>query len=268
MQASAPRRAARTASCTLASVSLHHHAERFSDVASRYESGRPDCPPAVIGAIAAELELAPGATVLDLGAGTGKIARALVAGGFDVIAIEPQPPLREVLAERARGARVLDGVAEAIPLPDGSVDAITIGDAFHWFDRPRALAEIARVLRAGGGLVLITTGADWRPASWSDELAELIQRGRPEHPYFDGEPWQQSVAAAGGFSDPWDVRVVVRQPTHPDRILDHIASFSWIAAMDQDEREQTLKRIREVIAAGETPSELPVNFYIGLTRRS
>jgi ubiquinone/menaquinone biosynthesis C-methylase UbiE len=244
-------------------VSLHHLAERFSEVAARYESGRPDCPPAVIGAIAAELGLPAGATVLDLASGTGKIARALVSGGFDV---EPQPSLRALLAERARGARVLEGVAEEIPLADSSVDAITIGDAFHWFDRPRALTEMARVLRDRGGIALITTGADWRQASWSGELADLMQRTRPEHPYFDGEPWQQSVNAAGTFSRPWDVRVVARQPTSPQRIVDHIASFSWIAAMPDDERERTLARIRELIDSGETPAELPVNFYVGLAR--
>ena len=248
-------------------MSLHRLAERFSDVASPYERGRPDCPPAVVGAIAAELQLPPGATVLDLASGTGKIARALVSGGFEVIAVEPQAPLRAVLLERAAGANVLDGIAEQIPLPDGSVDAITIGDAFHWFDRPRALTEISRVLRARGGLALITTGADWRQASWSDQLVELIQRTRPEHPYFDGEPWQQSVNAAGAFSEPWDVRIVVSQPTTPERIVDHIASFSWIAAMPEAEREQTLTSIRALIEAGQTPPQLPVNFYVGLARR-
>jgi ubiquinone/menaquinone biosynthesis C-methylase UbiE len=247
-------------------VSLHRLAERFSDVASHYENGRPDCPPAVVGAIAAELQLPAGATVLDLASGTGKIARALLGGGFDVVAVEPQAALREVLVEQARGARVLDGIAEEIPLPDGSIDAITIGDAFHWFDRPRALIEMARVLRPRGGLALITTGADWRQASWSEQLVELIQRTRPEHPYFDGEPWQQYVNAASVFSAPWDVRIVASQPTSPERIIDHIASFSWIAALPDGEREDTLARIRELIQAGETPPELPVNFYIGLAR--
>jgi ubiquinone/menaquinone biosynthesis C-methylase UbiE len=249
-------------------VTLHHLAERFSAVAARYERGRPDCPPAVVGAIAAELRIPPGGQVLDLGAGTGKIARALVACDFDVVAIEPQAALREVLAERAAGARVLDAVAEELPLADGSLDAITMGDSFHWFDRPRALAEMARVLRSHGGIAVITTGADWRQASWSKELSERVERMRPEHPWFDGEPWQDSVKAAGGWLDPWAVRVVARQATSPERIVDHIASFSWIAAMPEDERERALAGISELIAAGETPDELPVHFYIGLTRRA
>jgi ubiquinone/menaquinone biosynthesis C-methylase UbiE len=193
---------------------------------------------------------------------------ALVSGGFDVVAVEPQAALRDVLVKRVPGARVLDGVAEEIPLPDGSVDAITIGDAFHWFDRSRALIEMTRVLRDEGGIALITTGADWREASWSEQLVELIQRTRPEHPYFDGEPWQASVKAASLFSEPWDVRIVARQPTSPERILDHIASFSWIATMAVEERERTLAQIRELIEAGETPPELPVNFYIGMARRA
>ena len=253
---------------TLAGVTLHHLAERFSSVAARYERGRPDCPPAVIGAIAAELRIPPGGQVLDLGAGTGKIARALVAGGFDVVAVEPQAALREVLAERAAGARVLDAVAEELPLADGTLHAITMGDSFHWFDRPRALAEMARVLRPGGGIAVITTGADWRQASWSTELSERMERMRPEHPWFDGEPWQESVKAASGWEEPWQVRVVTRQATSPERIVDHIASFSWIAAMPEEERERTLRDISELIAGGETPEAVPVHFYIGLARRS
>jgi SAM-dependent methyltransferase len=249
-------------------VSLHRLAEHFPSVATRYESGRPDYPPAVVGAIAAELSVPPGGRVLDLAAGTGKLTRALVAGGYDVVAVEPQPALREVLAEQAPGAEVLEGVAEAIPLADGSVDAITVADAFHWFDSARALPEMARVLRDRGGIAVITTGRDWREASWGKELAELITHTRPEHPFFDGESWQQALQNAGGWEQPWDVRLVVRQPSSPDRIIDHIASFSWIAAMAEPERERMLGRMREIILAGETPALLAVNFHLGLSRRA
>jgi SAM-dependent methyltransferase len=250
MRATYPLRATRSKRYARG-VTLHHLAERFSAVAARYESGRPDYPPAVVGAIAAELRVPPGGTVLDLGAGTGKLTRALVAEGCDAVAIEPQPALRE-----------------AIPLPDRSVDAITVADAFHWFDGARALPEMARVLRDGGGIAVITTGRDWREASWGGELAELITHSRPEHPFFDGESWQQELQNAGGWEEPWDVRLVVRQPSSAERIIDHIASFSWIAAMEEAEREQMLGRMREIIQAGETPELLAVNFYVGLSRRA
>ena len=97
-------------------------------------------------ALAAELRLAPGAPVLDLAAGTGKLSRALLAAGLDVVAVEPQTALRARLAGAIGADRVREGVAEAIPLPDGSVAAVTVADGFHWFDSGRALPEIRRVL--------------------------------------------------------------------------------------------------------------------------
>src|SRR5689334_16563116 len=125
-------------------MALHPLADKFASVADAYELGRPDYPPAVVGALAAELGLAQGAPVLDLAAGTGKLTRALVAGGLDVVAVEPQAGMRERLAAHIGAERVRDGVAEEIPLEAGSVDAVTVADGFHWFDRPKALAEIRR----------------------------------------------------------------------------------------------------------------------------
>ena len=137
-------------------MSLHPLAERFASVADHYERGRPEYAPAVIGALAAELGLARGAMVLDLAAGTGKLTRALLAAELDVIAIEPQAALREVLATGVGEHRVREGLAEAIPQPDSSVQAVTVADAFHWFDHGKALEEIRRVLVPGGGLAVIT----------------------------------------------------------------------------------------------------------------
>jgi SAM-dependent methyltransferase len=246
-------------------MKLHPLAEQFASVAEAYERGRPEYPPAAVGALAAELELGPGAPVLDLGAGTGKLSRALVAGGLDVMAVEPLASLREVLAEKIGAHRVRDGVAEAIPLPDASVDAVTVADAFHWFDRPRALAEIRRVLRPGGGLAVISTVPDWRGASWAHELGTLVASTRPEHPHFDGPDWRDVVRDAGGWSEPWDVRITTWPPAHPERIVDHMGSMSWIAGMPADERAATLERMRTLIANGETPATLPLHVDIGLT---
>ena len=127
-------------------MQIHPLARQFATVADSYERGRPEYAPAVLGAFAAELGIGPGEPVLDLGAGTGKLSRALVAFGFDVVAVEPQAPLRRRLAGYVGADRALEGVAEAIPLADASVAAVTVADAFHWFDRARALLEIHRVL--------------------------------------------------------------------------------------------------------------------------
>jgi SAM-dependent methyltransferase len=246
-------------------MALHPLAERFSSVADAYERGRPEYPPAAVGALAAELGLAPGARILDLAAGTGKLTRALVAAGFDVVAVEPHASMRERLAEIAGADRVRDGVAEAIPLPDGSVDAVTVADGFHWFDQPRALAEIRRVLRPGGGLAVLTTVPDWTGTSWAHEVGTMMQDLRPEHPFFDGPSWQEAVRAAAGWTPPREVRVTTSQPADPGRIVDYIASMSFVAAIPDGERTDWLGNVAEIVGQGEMPVELPVHVVIGLT---
>ena len=105
---------------------LHPLAENFAAVAGAYERGRPDYPPAVICALAAGLGLARDARVLDLAAGTGKLTRALSGAGLDVVAVEPQGALRETLVVAVGAKGVFEGLAEDIPLADGSVDAVTV----------------------------------------------------------------------------------------------------------------------------------------------
>ena len=112
--------------------------------------------------------------MLDLAAGTGKLTRLLAEGGADVVAVEPVAAMRAVLAEAMPEITVLDGTAETIPLGPASVDAVTVAQAFHWFDAEAALAEIHRVLRRGGGLGLIWNAMDSSP-EWVAVLKELVQ---------------------------------------------------------------------------------------------
>ncbi len=246
-------------------MSLHPLAERFASVADHYERGRPEYAPAVVGALMAELRLRPEAAVLDLAAGTGKLTRALLAAGLDVVAVEPQDALRDLLAANIGSERVREGLAEAIPLPDGCVDAVTVADAFHWFDQKAALAEIRRVLRPGGGLAVLSTAPDWSGASWAHELGALIGGLRPHHPHFDGPPWQDAVRATGRWTSPREVRVTSIQSADPERIVDHMASVSWVAALPEDRRTDTIAQIRTLVETGETPSELPLHVVLGLT---
>ena len=146
----------------------------FDSAAGLYERGRPPYPPAAL-----DWLLPPGARrVLDLGAGTGKLTRQLVARGLDVVAVEPLDGMRAELARAVPGARVLAGSAERIPLADGAVDAVLAAQAWHWVDPARAVPEVARVLAPGGTLGLVWNERDERE-SWVAELGRIIGETRP-----------------------------------------------------------------------------------------
>ena len=162
-------------------------------------------------------------------------------------------------------ARVLEGVAEAIPLEDASVHAVTVADGFHWFDQPPALTEIRRVLRPGGGLALLTTYPDWSGASWADELGKRISGLRPEHPFFDGTPWAEVIADAGGWTPLRQIRVTTTRRADPTRVVDYAESMSFVAALPEERRGEWLAEAAALVEAGETPAEWPVHVVISLT---
>ena len=170
----------------------------FGRVASAYDRLRPEFASAAIDYAVASLGLAPGASVLDLAAGTGTLTRALRARVAVVVAVEPDDEMRAYVGGGARA-----GFAEAIPLEDSSVDAVFVGDAFIWFDARRALAEIERVLRPGGGLALLWR--DWcgreepsAPAEVGRLLTDLYERFRQHGPSPDAwrEDFGRSAFAA------------------------------------------------------------------------
>jgi SAM-dependent methyltransferase len=157
-------------------------ASSFGQRAAEYDRSRPEYSSEAIDLAAARLGLEADSEVLDLGAGTGKLTRPLIERFARVTAVEPDPSMKALLSQATQCYLALEGKAEAIPLADRSVDAVFVGQAFHWFDTDSALPEIARVLRPRGGLVLIWN--TW----WETELpippaaAELIERvfERPE----------------------------------------------------------------------------------------
>lgn len=157
----------------------------FGRVAGAYDRLRPEFAVAAVDYAVAALGLAPGASVLDLAAGTGTLTRALRARVADVVAVEPDDQMRAHVGGDARA-----GFAEAIPLADSSVDAVFVGDAFIWFDARHALAEIERVLRPGGGVALLWR--DWygreepsAPTEVGRLLTELYERFRRRGPSSD-----------------------------------------------------------------------------------
>jgi SAM-dependent methyltransferase len=248
---------------------VHPLAAHFGNVVDEYDHGRPEFPPAAVGAITAEFGLQPGARILDLAAGTGKLTRPLLAAGYDVVAVEPSAEFRERLTGAIGSERVLDGVAEQIPLADRSVDAVTVSDALHWFAMEAAFAEIHRVLRGNdgvGGLAVIFVGQDWRPAAWGEDLAELVTELRPEHPLFDGPPWQQVLRSSPGWGELRELSVRAPAPASLEQILAYLCSFSFVAQMTPTERAGVAARGAEVIGEREVPAKLDVRFRISITR--
>src|ERR1700761_5950501 len=152
------------------SASFDAHATSFGGAAATYERGRPPYPPEALD------WLLPGGAgrVLDLGAGTGKLTRQLVGRGLDVVAVEPLEGMREQLSQVLPGTPVLDGSAEHIPLPDGSVDAVLAAQAWHWVTPERAAPEVARVLVPGGTLGLVWNERD-DAEPWVYRLNQIVE---------------------------------------------------------------------------------------------
>ena len=151
-------------------------ATSFGNVAESYDRVRPGPPAAAL-----DWLVPPGCEVaVDLAAGTGLFTRALPGRAARVIAVEPDARMREVLARRSPEVDVRAGYGEAMPLPDGAADAVFVSTAWHWFDLPRAVPEIARVLRPGGRLGVIWTSRD-RTDDWVAEL-DLLQLAGIDRP--------------------------------------------------------------------------------------
>jgi SAM-dependent methyltransferase len=193
------------------------------------------------------------ATVLDLGAGTGKLTRVLAARYARVIALEPLGELRAILAERVPEAEALPGVAEAIPLDDGSVDAVFTGQAFHWFANAVAVGEIARVLRPGGVLARLwneTVEPSPLPPEYRARQTELYEAMPPPpiaDDLFDGTP----------FGDVHGGAVEHEQRSSRDDVLAFAASVSWIAG--RDDRDEVLAELASLLPEGDYSFHMSAN---------
>lgn len=231
---------------------LHDLVEGFRDP-ERYARGRAAYPPEVVTLVAGELGLAPGAPIVDVGAGTGMLTAPFLEAGFDVLAVEPLPELRTALTVTVGSGRVLTGTAEAIPLPDAAVAAAVCGDAFHWFDRTRAPAELHRVIAPGGGI-----GVLWRvprpdaQAPWFGEVARLMEEVRPAHVGYDEHGRGiAALAEHGGFSEPIRHEVPFERVTDADGVVAYVASASFIALLEDDHRERLLAEVLAALPQGE-----------------
>lgn len=215
-------------------AAVHRHAASFGGVAEAYERGRPSFPTPLVDHVAEVLGLRPGRRVLDLAAGTGKLTRALVGTGADVVAVEPSAGMRDVFTDLLPEVAVLEGTAEAIPLDDASVDAVTVAQAWHWFDPRGAFPELDRVLRPDGRAALV-----WNVRDLDDPLeaaaTDVLAPYREDTPGWEGLDLPAQVAGSPftrteQFTHWWSMEV--DEPAFLDRFL----SVSFVASLGPVDR--------------------------------
>jgi len=213
----------------------------FGNVAETYHRVRPAYSRPLLDAAQEALELDAGAHVLDLGAGTGRLTEELERRFAEVVAVEPDERMR------ALHDTALAGSAEAIPLDDQSVDAVFVGEAFHWFDTAAAIGELARVLRPRGGLAIFWTHWWETEPALPESALELLR-----------EPYQRFAAQR---KPPWDDRFTdspfesLRFERHEeamvverDELLELYSTTSSLAAISREEREQLFAAVRPLLA--------------------
>jgi SAM-dependent methyltransferase len=250
-------------------VSELHPSTRGFAAADVYERGRPDYPAAAVEYVVDRLGLRLGRMVLDLAAGTGKLTRLLVPSGATVLAVEPLREMREELERRVPGVVALAGTAERIPLPDASVDAVTVASAFHWFDADAALSEIRRVLASGGGLGLLWNARD-EHNPWQREVSELIAPLRGDTPSRTRRDWPAMLAGSGLFEHVERLLFEHEQEVDEDGLVARVLSVSFVGSLPLAEQRKVEERVRAIARGAEQPIRLAytTELYLGFAASS
>jgi SAM-dependent methyltransferase len=224
-------------------------ASGFGSGAAAYERARPSYAAAAIAHLARALGLGGDSRVLDLAAGTGKLTRALAPVTGHVVAVEPSPAMRAALRAGAPGVSAIGGTAEAIPLPADAVDAVFVGEAFHWFDTERAAREIARVLAPGGGLAMLWNRARWDRGElpWLERFDALVRPLRRDAGEFPGEHWQPALEALGLFAPVERAEFEHVHRLDGEGIVALVGSWSWIANLPDAQRRDVLAEVAAIV---------------------
>ncbi|HVL98689.1 MAG TPA: methyltransferase domain-containing protein [Egibacteraceae bacterium] len=220
----------------------------YATCGDAYERGRPGYPADALREVCTRLRIGPGSVLLEVGAGTGKLTRLLVHADRTVVAVEPVQAMLRHLTGAVPGALAVAGTAEAIPLRARSVDAVVVGTAFHWFDGDRALEEIRRVLRPGGGLALLWNNPD-RDHRWVARAWEIIDRHRSGTPGNRDLRWRDAFRRTSGFTALRHERFSHEDLTDLDGLRARVASISFIAALPEGARQEVLAQVADVASS-------------------
>jgi SAM-dependent methyltransferase len=219
----------------------------FGREAETYERSRPSYPPEAVAWLSEHLALGPGTTVVDLAAGTGKLTALLVPSGARVVAVEPLEEMHRVLRRVVPDVPVVAGTAEALPFGAASLDAVAVGQAFHWFDADRALAELSRALRPGGRVGLVWNARD-RSVDWVDRVWAIMDRVEKRAPWRDHDRWESVVGDRAGFGPVHAAAFRHEQSVTPEGVVDRMRGVSHIAVLPSDEQAVVLDEVRRVLA--------------------
>lgn len=243
-------------------MTIHEAAARgFERQAEAYERGRPGYPPDAIAWLIDQLGLRPDRTVVDVGAGTGKLARALEPSGAEVIAVEPVEGMRAVLARELPAVRALSGTAESTALDPDVADAVVVGQAFHWFDAPAALAEFRRVLRPAGRLGLVWNVRD-RRQELQRAIDEITEPLRGDTPSQAGGGWREQLERSELFRPVAQLERPFSLVLDPDTAVDRIGSVSFVAALEDPRRVDVLDRVRALVREHPEPWSYVTEVYV------
>jgi ubiquinone/menaquinone biosynthesis C-methylase UbiE len=241
-------------------------ASGFAAGSAAYDRGRPSYPQEAVDFLVDKLAIGPDSTVVDLAAGTGKFTALLVPTEARIVAVEPVAEMRETLARALPGVEALDGTAEAIPLPDGRAQAVAVAQAFHWFDAEPALAEIARVLEPGGGLVLLWNRRD-ESVPWVHEMSEVLRWHEFARSDYDQIDWRAVVAESGLFTELQHTTFAYEQELDRDGLAERVRSVSYIAAMEPAEREGLVEKVLRLVDDKPERFPLPYNTLVFWCRK-
>ena len=234
----------------------------FDREAQSYERARPSYPSDAVAWFAEHLGIGPGRDVLDLAAGTGKFTRLLEPLGARLLAAEPVDGMRAVLARTSPEVSVVACAAEFMPFRAASLDAITVAQAFHWFDAAVTLEECARVLRPGGRLGLVWNARD-RTAPHIDALWSIMDRVEKHAPWRKHEEWRETAFTENPFFGPLhEATFHHEQVMTVEEVIDRFRSVSHVAVLDDPEKHAVLDEVRTQLAshhdtAGQTQIAIP-----------
>jgi len=223
-------------------------ASGFDAQADAYERARPSYPPDAVGWFTDNLRIAPGARVVDLAAGTGKFTRLLAPFGADLAAVEPVGGMAHHLRVAVPDVPLASASAEALPFAGHSLDAVTVAQAFHWFEAEAAFTELHRVLRPGGRVGLVWNARD-RSVDWVDQVWGIMDRVEKRAPWREHEQWSESALGERlGFGPLHEATFFHEHRLSTDDVVIRVQSVSHVAVLTPEDRERVLDEVRTLLA--------------------